>query len=262
MQNTTGVVDPPVVTPAEPSAGDAFARNATFATTHWSVVLAAGQQESPTAAQALETLCCTYYYPLYAHVRRRGHSPEDAQDLTQAFFAHLLGRDFLRSVARDKGRFRSFLLACLNHFLSDERDRAQAAKRSGGQPPISLDADLAERRYREEPTDGLTPEIAYERRWAATLLERAQSRLAAEYAAHGKTEQLHQLEEFPLGERGERSFRDCAVRLGLSESALKSAVHRMRLRYRELVREEVAHTVNDPTEVEAEISHLIAVVSG
>ena len=232
-----------------------------FATTHWSVVLSAGQQKSPEAAQALETLCRTYWYPLYAHARRQGHNPEDAQDLTQAFFAHLLRQDFLRGVRPDKGRFRSFLLACLNNFLSDERDRAQTAKRGRGQPPISLDANLAERRYREEPVDGLTPEIAYERRWAATLLGRARTRLAGEYAAHGKTDLLHRLQEFPLGERGDSSFRDCAVRLSLSESALKSAVHRMRLRYRELVREEVAHTVNDPAEVEAEIRYLIAVVS-
>jgi len=250
------------VIPAESNEGDALARNATFATTHWSVVLAVGRQESPQAAQALETLCRTYWYPLYAHARRQGHNPEDAQDLTQAFFAHLLRQDFLRGVGPEKGRFRSFLLACLNHFLSDARDRAQAAQRGRGQPLMSLDVDLAERRYREESVDGLTPEIAYERRWAATLLGHARTRLAGEYAAHGKTDLLHRLEEFPLGERGESSFRDCAVRLGLRESALKSAVHRMRLRYRELVREEVAHTVNDPAEVEAEIRYLIAVVSG
>lgn len=132
------------MTPAEPKAGGVVAQSATFATTHWSVVLSAGQPQSPQAAQALETLCRTYWYPLYAYVRRRGYGPEDAQDLTQAFFADLLGRDFLRNVAQEKGRFRSFLLACLNHFLSDQRDRAQAAKRGQGQPPISLDADLAE----------------------------------------------------------------------------------------------------------------------
>jgi len=250
------------VIPAELNEGDTLARNATFATTHWSVVLAAGQPKSPQAAHALETLCRTYWYPLYAHARRQGHKPEDAQDLTQAFFAHLLHQDFLRGVGPEKGRFRSFLLACLNHFLSDERDRAQAAKRGRGQSPISLDADLAEKRYREELADGVTPEIAYERRWAATLLEHARTRLTGEYAAHGKTDLLHRLQEFPLGERAESSFRDCAVRLGLSESALKSAVHRMRQRYREFVREEVAHTVNDSAEVEPELRHLIAVVSG
>jgi RNA polymerase sigma-70 factor (ECF subfamily) len=250
------------VTPAEPNAGDAYARNATFATTHWNVVLSAGHPESAEAAQALETLCRTYWYPLYAYVRRAGRSAEDAQDLTQAFFAHLLRQDFLGGVGPEKGRFRSFLLACLNHFLSDERDRAQAAKRGRGQPPISLDADLAERRYRQDPTDGLTPQTAYERRWASTLLGRAQIRLTEDYAAAGKTDLLLRLQEFPLGERGESSFRDCAVRFGLSESALKSAVQRMRRRYREFVREEVAHTVNDPAEVEAEIRHLIAVVSG
>ena len=233
-----------------------------FATTHWSVVLAAAQTDAPQAGEALETLCRTYWYPLYAYVRRRGHSPEDSQDLTQGFFAHLLRQDFLCGVGPEKGRFRSFLLACLNNFLSDERDRTQAAKRGRGQPLISLDSDEAERRYRQGPADEQTPEIAYERRWAATLLEHAQTRLAGEYAASGKTDLLHRLREFPLGERGESSFRDCAVRLGLSESALKSAVHRMRLRYRELVREEVARTVSDPAEVEAEIRYLMTVVSG
>jgi RNA polymerase sigma-70 factor (ECF subfamily) len=195
-------------------------------------------------------------------VRRQGCRPEEAQDLTQGFFARLLRKDFLSGVRPEKGRFRSFLLACLNHFLSDERDHSQAIKRGRGQPTIPLDVDLAERRYREEPIDQLTPELAYERRWATTLLARAQTRLAGEYAAAGKTDLLHRLQEFPLGERGESSFQDCAIRLGLSESALKSAVHRMRERYRDLVREEVAHTVDDPAEVEEEIRHLIAVVSG
>jgi RNA polymerase sigma-70 factor (ECF subfamily) len=248
------------VIPSEPNAGDAFGRSTTFATTHWSVVLAAGAGGTPASAHALERLCCTYWYPLYAHVRRRGYSPEDAQDLTQGCFAHLLRQDFLRGVGPEKGRFRSFLLACLNHFLSDQKDRALAAKRGLRQTPISLDADLAERRYREDLADGLTPEMAYERRWAATLLERARTRLAEEYAAHGKADLLRRLQEFPLGEPGESSFRDGAARLGLSESALKSAVHRMRRRYRELVREEVAHTVNDSAEIEAEIRHLIEVV--
>lgn len=248
--------------PDGPDAGEASARNATFATTHWSVVLAAGQGAPPRAGEALETLCRAYWYPLYAYVRHRGHGAEDAQDLTQDFFARWLRPGFLRNVEPEKGRFRSFLLACLNHFLSDERDRTQAAKRGRGRPPISLDSDLAERRFREVAADGLTPEIAYERHWAATLLERAQTRLAEEYAAQGKTELLHRLEEFPLGERGESSFRDGAVRLGFTESALKSAVHRMRRRYREMVREEVAHTVDDPAEVQDEIRHLIEVVSG
>jgi DNA-directed RNA polymerase specialized sigma24 family protein len=233
-----------------------------FATTHWSVVLSAKSGDSIEASAAMESLCATYWFPLYAHVRRAGHSHEEARDLTQAFFADLLGRDFLRNVGCEKGRFRSFLLACLNHFLSDERDRSHAAKRGQGQLPFSLDADLAERRYCDEPVDGMTPEIAYERHWAATLLGRARNRLDGEYAAAGKTDLLRRLQEFPLGERGESSFQDCAARLGLSESALKSAVHRMRLRYRELVREEVAHTVDDPAEVEAEIRYLIAVVSG
>ncbi|HOY59274.1 MAG TPA: sigma-70 family RNA polymerase sigma factor [Verrucomicrobiota bacterium] len=247
--------------PVGPDEAGVMGRDSVFPSTHWSVVLSAGRQESGEAAQALETLCRTYWYPLYVYVRRRGYNREDAKDLVQGFFAHLLGRDFLRGVGQGKGRFRSFLLASLNHFLSDQRDRSRAAKRGGGQTLISLDADLAERRYGEEAADELTPEIAYERLWATTLLERARARLAEEYTTQGKTDLLLRLEEFPLGERGETSFRDCAARLGLSESALKSAVHRMRARYRELLREEVAHTVNDPAEVADEIRYLITVVS-
>lgn len=261
MQLSQNMLYIAAVDPPESFDVDAVARSGTFPTTHWSVVLSAGREASAEAAQALETLCRTYWYPLYVYVRRRGYGREDAQDLTQGFFAHLLERDFLRGVSQEKGRFRSFLLAALNHFLSDQWDRSRAAKRGHGQPPISLDADLAERRYRAEGCDMLTPQLAYERFWAATLLERAQTRLADEYAAHGKADLLRQLEEFPLGERAESSFRECAARLGLRESALKSDVHRMRARYRELLREEVACTVSDPGEVAGEIHYLIAVVS-
>jgi RNA polymerase sigma-70 factor (ECF subfamily) len=240
----------------------AEARDAVFATTHWSVVLAAGQQESPQAADALETLCRTYWYPLYAYVRRRGYGMEDAQDLTQDFFAHLLAKGFPRGAAPQRGKFRSFLLASLRHFLVDQHRHAGAAKRGGGQRAISLDESRAEERFHLEPQHDLTPEKLYEREWAMTLLDRAQSRLREEYVAAGKGELHDRLKGFPLAEKGESSFQQAATELGLTESALKSAVHRMRARYRQLVREEVAHTVADPAEVNEEARHLIAVISG
>jgi len=233
-----------------------------FTTTHWSVVLAAGQPESPEAARAMEILCRTYWYPLYAYVRRQGHSPEDAQDLTQDFFAHLLAKGFPRGAAPERGKFRSFLLASLRHFLVDQHRHADAAKRGGGQRTVSLDESRAEERFRLEPQHELTPEKLYEREWALTLLVRAQSRLREEFVAAGRAELHDRLKGFPLAEKSESSFQQAATELGMTESALKSAVHRMRARYRQLVREEVAHTVADPSEVNEEARHLIAVISG
>lgn len=235
-------------------------RDGNFSTTHWSLVLAAGCEDAPKARAALEELCRAYWYPLYAHIRRSGFDADQSSDLTQGFFADILRRDFLHRVGPEKGRFRSFLLKCLNHFLSDEWDRAHAAKRGNGIAPISLDSALAEGHYQNEPIDELTPEIAYERRWAATLLARAERRLGEEYAAAGKTDLYNRLKQFPLAEAGSDSFHDCAAQQGISEGSLKSAVHRLRQRYRELVRAEVAHTVGDTAEVEDEIRHLINVV--
>ena len=250
------------MTPAESNAGNAIAQNATFATTYWSVVLSAGQPESPEAAQALETLCRTYWYPLYAYVRRRGSGHEDAQDLTQDFFAHLLAKGFPRGAAPERGKFRSFLLTSLRHFLVDQHRHADAAKRGGGQRTISLDESRAEERFRLEPQHELTPERLYEREWALTLLARAQLRLCEEYVVAGNAELHARLKGFPLAEKSERSFQQGATELGLTESALKSAVHRMRARHRQLVRAEVANTVADPAEVNDEARHLIAVISG
>jgi RNA polymerase sigma factor (sigma-70 family) len=231
-----------------------------FATTHWSVVLAAANEETPGATAALERLCRTYWYPLYAYVRREGHSPADAQDLTQEFFARLLARNSLSQVAPEKGKFRSFLLAVLRHFLSDQRDRVRAAKRGGGMEILSLDAQEAEDRYRLEPVERLDAEKIYERRWAMTLLEQAVNRLREELAAAGKAELFERLQSFVAGDR-EVTCIEVATELGLSESAVKSAVHRLRQRYRELVREEIAHTVADPAEIDAEICYLIQVMS-
>ncbi len=228
-------------------------RVAQFTTTHWSVV-----QAAPESASALETLCCTYWYPLYAYVRRRGRSPEEAEDLTQEFFARLLAGKDLSGVDRAKGKFRSFLLAALNHFLANEWDRATAAKRGGNHVLISLDDDNAEERYRMEPAVEVTPEKLFERSWARTLLAQALTRLRAEYAADGKTQQFEQIKCFLTEETGEGGYASVAARLNTSTGAVAVAVHRMRHRYRELVRHEIARTVTTPVELEDEIRHLLA----
>lgn len=232
-----------------------------FPTTHWSVVLSAGRHELPQAAAALEQLCRTYWYPLYAFVRRRGFRPEDAQDLTQAFFAHLLGKDFLNRVRPEKGRFRSFLLASLKHFLADEWDKDHAARRGGGQVVLRLDDHEAEARYRVEPTDPLDPETFYEHRWALTLLECVLDRLQAEFAAAGKLESFQQLQPFLLGEKAGTTYADMAARLGSTEGGVTMMVHRMRQRYRALFREEIAHTVASPEETDEEMRHLFSLLA-
>jgi len=237
------------------------AHGGVFATTHWSVVLAAGQQQSPQAAEALENLCRTYWYPLFAFVRRLGYGAEDAQDLTQAFFAHLLRKPFLDGVGPEKGRFRSFLLACLKHFLVDEREKARTAKRGGNCPAIPLDLERAEERYRLESRVEANPEALFERRWALDLLERVLDRLRHEAADSGRGAVFDALECCLLGDRPTETYAQLGSRLGLSETAVKVTVHRLRQRYRELLREEVAHTVTRAEELEAEMRYLLEVVS-
>jgi len=229
-----------------------------FATTHWSVVLAAGQQKSPEAASALERLCGTYWYPLYACVRHRGYSSEDAQDLTQEFLTHLLSTHALGTVHPAKGRFRSFLLVSLNNFLANQWDKARTQKRGGGQTVISLEA--AETRFRAEPREGLSPERIFERHWALTLLAQVTVRLGEAYHAAGKGELFEALRVYLAGEKGLAPYRDTARRLGLSMDALKKAVERLRRRYGELLREEIAHTVSSPAEVDDEIRYLRTVL--
>jgi len=238
------------------SLNQAPAHFAQFTTTHWSVVRAA-----PESASALETLCCTYWYPLYAYVRRRGHSPEEAEDLTQEFFARLLAGKDLSGVDRAKGKFRSFLLAALNHFLANEWDRATAAKRGGDQVLISLDDDNAEERYRMEPSVEVTPEKLFERSWARTIMAQALAQLRAEYAADGKTQQFEQIKCFLTEETAEGGYSSVAAQLKTSTGAVAVAVHRMRQRYRELVRHEIARTVTTPVELEDEIRQLLAALS-
>jgi len=233
-----------------------------FTTTHWSVVLNAQDPASPQASGALEKLCRSYWYPLYAFVRRQGYDEAAAKDLTQGFFAKLIEKEYLAGVRRDKGKFRAFLLVAIKHFMSDERDKARALKRGGGQIVISLDDTAGEDRYRREPMDAMDAEKLYERRWALTLLERARVRLKEEYCTAGKAELYERLQPFESGDKDTPAYAEVAPALGLSESGLRSAVHRMRQHYRELVREEVAQTVNSPAEVDEELRYLIRVVSG
>src|SRR5262245_8403670 len=242
------------------STDSTLAGSADFRTTHWSVVLTAGHQNSPASSQALAKLCSTYWYPLYAYVRRRGHDAHQAEDLTQEFFARLLQRNFLQNVAPDKGRFRSFLLASLKNFLANEWDRAQTQKRCGGVAPIPFEQISAESRYQLEPIDSATPEILYERRWAVTLIEQVMTRLRQEYARNEKDDLFDELKVLLSGEGKSMKYAELAQKHNSSESAVKMAVLRLRRRYVELLRLEIAHTVSTPEEVEEELRHLIAVV--
>ena len=233
---------------------------ALFVTTHWSVVLAAGLDESAVASNALEQLCRTYWYPLYVYTRRRGYDVEEAKDLTQEFFARLIEKNFLGDVVQGRGRFRYFLLAALKHFLADEWDKATAQKRGGGWTFVSLDAQDPEARYHLEPRDEETPERAFQRRWALTLLELAVSRLREELRIAGKEAVFEELKVFLTGYRPDITYAEAAGRLGMTEAAAKMTVTRMRQRYRALLRAEIASTVDDPAEIDAELRELASVL--
>lgn len=233
-----------------------------FATTHWTVVLSAAQGGSPRADDALARLCQSYWYPLYAYVRRQGNSPHDAQDLTQAFFARLIAKNYLGDVNRAKGRFRSFLLASLKHFLANEWDKARALKRGGGQTIVPLEVETAERRYSLEPADPHSPDKIFERRWALTLLEQVLGRLRAEYSAQGKGALFEGLKDSLTGDRSTLRYAELGGAVGLSEGAVKVAAHRLRRRYREILRLEIANTVATPEEVDEELRYLFAVLAG
>ncbi len=236
--------------------------HACFATTHWSVVLAAGGGQSPQADAALEKLGRMYWYPLYAYVRRRGYAPADAEDLTQDFFGQLLRKNYPGRANRNKGRFRTFLLHALTQFLADQHERANTLKRGGGRVFISLDEEPPEERYQFEVPDELTPEKLFERRWAQTVLDRALDRLRSEFVAKGKEKDYEVLKSFEPGQQGPLSYAEAAARLGVSESAVKSMIHRLRQRHGELVREEIAHTMPTAAEIDEELRYLVAVLRG
>ena len=231
-------------------------------TTHWSLVVSAGGNDTTHARNALEKLCRAYWFPIYAFVRRQGHSPHDAQDLTQGFFARLLGKKYLAGADPVKGRFRSFLLASLKHFLANEWDKTRAQKRGGGQILIPIDVATAETSCGIDPADNVTAEKIFERRWALTLLEQVLRRLRAEYVSDGRGNLFEQLK--PTLTEASRSVRyaEIAAQMGTSEGAVKAAVHRLRLRYREVLRAEIADTVAGPGEVEDEIRNLFAALAG
>lgn len=231
---------------------------ARFPTTQWSVVLAARGSDSAEVRNALESLCGAYWYPLYAYTRSRGHDPETARDLTQGFFTHLLERDFLQPVAPEKGRFRAFLLASLKNYLAHERDKAQALKRGGGAVTRSMDGEDAEGRFGREPADRLTPEQIFERRWGLTIMERAMERLEA--ASASRPGQFDRLKGYLTGAEPAAAYREAAADLGLTEGAVKTAVHRLRKEYGRILREEIAATIADPEDLDDELRHLLTVI--
>lgn len=228
-----------------------------FATTHWSVVLRAGQTESDAASHALGRLYQTYWYPLYAYVRRQGHDVETAQDTVQEVFLALLERRQLASVSPSRGRFRSYLLTAVNHLLANQWHKRHRQKRGGGQAPISLDAIAAEERFRLEPADLRTPDQLYDRRWALAVLDGVLNRLQAEWEAAGKGPAFAAMRVFLSGDTDAPAYAAVGARLGWSEGATRVAVHRLRQQYREVLREEIAQTVEGPGEVDAELRHLL-----
>lgn len=231
--------------------------NANFSATHWSLVLRAADETKPGAEDALTQLCQRYWYPLYAYVRRRGNSPHDAQDLTQSFFARLLEKKLLERVDPSKGKFRSFLLASLKYFLSDEWDKARAQKRGGAAATLSIDEAVAENLYGQEPKEGLSPDQLYERRWAMMLLDRTMTRIETEYRNGGKGDLFERLHGTLLGAK-EATHAEIGRELGMAGGAVKVAAHRMRKRFRGHLREEIALTVGEQTDIDAEIQELFA----
>jgi RNA polymerase sigma-70 factor (ECF subfamily) len=230
---------------------------AVFATTHWSVVVRAGDSGSPETEAAMERLCRTYWYPLYVFVRRKGHNHEDASDLTQSFFAKFLEKRYLKAVDASLGKFRTFLLTSITNFLANEWDKSQTQKRGGGQQVVSLEDATAEERYRLEPVEHTTPETLYEKRWAQTVVGVVLDRLAEET----EERRFEVLKRFLLEEKGSVSYEEAAGQLGMSVAAVTSAVHRMRGRFSALLVEEVSNTVDSPEAVEPELRHLLAALS-
>jgi RNA polymerase sigma-70 factor (ECF subfamily) len=229
-----------------------------FSTTRWTVIRSARAKGEPGSAEALASLCEAYWYPLYVFVRRLGHGADEARDLTQGYFLRLLEKDYLEGVSPEAGKFRAFLLASLKHYLANVRRDAAAQKRGGGKPLLSLDIDAAENRYRNEPVDEDTPDRAYERRWALAVIDRARSRLKSEFEASDKLLQFRLLAGHLTGTGEARPYREIAEQLGTTEAAVKMSVSRMRRQYGRALREEIADTIDDPGEVDAEVRHLLS----
>jgi RNA polymerase sigma factor (sigma-70 family) len=233
---------------------------AVFATTHWSVVIGAAVESSPAAEQALSQLCESYWFPLYAYVRRQGHNPDEAQDLTQEFFKRLLAGNYLKTADPKKGRFRTFLLAAMEHFLAKQWRDARRQKRGGGQVLLSLDEQDAEARYLIEPAHEIAPEHLFERKWALTLIDRVFQRLKEEFVAANKLRLFEVLQPLLTGDRTDSTYAAIGTQLDMTEGAVKVAVHRLRARYGSLVREEIAQTVSSPDEVDQELNYLLQVL--
>lgn len=232
-----------------------------FVTTRWTLVLAASRQNTPQSEVALEELCCTYWYPLYAYVRRRGCSREDAEDLTQGFFARFLEKNHLEGLRSERGKFRAFLLAALKHFLANEWDRVRCQKRGRGRRPLSLDWQSADTRYHLDPVDELSPDKLFDRAWAVALLERVLARLGDESVAEGTARRFERLKPFLMLGQSAIPYAQTAAALGQTEGAVRVAVHRLRRRYRVILRDEIAHTLADPGGVEAELRALFSAFS-
>lgn len=241
-------------TPASTAPGDIFA------TTHWTVVLAAGRRHTPQSDGALEELCRAYWFPLYAYVRRRGHNKEDAEDLTQAFFARFLARNYLEGLSAERGRFRAFLLASLKHFLANEWKKSQRLKRGSGEKPLSLDWQTADTQF-QAAAAGPGPDKAFDREWALALLAKVIERLRAECESDGKARLFERLKIFLTAGKGALSHAEAAQKLGMDETAVRVAVHRLRKRYRQLLRDEICQTLTDPAQVDEEMRALFGAFS-
>jgi RNA polymerase sigma-70 factor (ECF subfamily) len=250
-----------VTTVGQSNPADASGAPAVFVTTHWSVVLTAARSDSTQAREALGHLCRLYWYPIYYFVRRQGYPVHDAQDLTQEFFARLLEKHWIASADQSRGRFRSFLLMILKRFLAGEWHKAHAQKRSGGPACELLPLDAAETRYSREPADPCTPEDAFEKQWALTLLENVMGRLRADYEQDGRGLLFETLKPCLMGSRESQPYTTLAAALGMSEGAVKVAVHRLRERYRDQLRVAIAGTVAEPGDVDAELKHLFRVLA-
>jgi RNA polymerase sigma-70 factor (ECF subfamily) len=245
-------------TSARISKTSAEARDPVFVTTQWSVVLAAAHSDTPRAQAALEKLCRIYWYPLYAYVRRRGYSAHDSQDLTQGFFAQLLGHQSLARANPERGRFRSFILTAINNFLITERNKTWTKKRGGGCQIFSTDLAAAEGRFDLEPADNSTPDKIFEKQWALALLDEVLNRLEAEYQREGRIELFTTLKQTLMGARESLPYEELAAKLEMNEGAIKVAVHRLRKRYRELIRAEIASTLDHSQDIEEEMRHLFS----